>query len=82
MSPATQQRPRAGRTTKPRRTNRQRLLMGAIRGAWTFVFTAAGFGITYLADNFANIGLPVWTGIVIGALAYAAKKAIWPDTLL
>ena len=57
-----------------------RALMGAIRGGWTVVFMGAGFAVSYVADQFS--GLPFdspWTGVVIGALCYGIKRAVWPD---
>jgi hypothetical protein len=56
-----------------------RTAAAAIRGMWTFLLTAGGFGVTWLVDNFTTLNVPVWTGLIIGSAAYAAKKAMWPD---
>ena len=50
----------------------------AIRGLWTFVFPGLGFAITYVVDQWTTLGLPTWTGLVIGSVCYMLKKRYFP----
>ena len=52
----------------------------AIRGLWTFVFPGLGFAIAYAVDEWTSLGLPTWTGLLIGSVCYMAKKRWFPDS--
>jgi len=65
------------------RPKKERAEMAAVRGSWTFFFTALGYVVTYLAEmtNALSLGgLQIPLALAIGGLAYAAKKFWWPDT--
>jgi hypothetical protein len=63
-------------------TKKRRTLMGAIRGAWFIIFTFAGEAVQYGIDNLTGLSLPPKTGMVVGASLYAAKRAIWPNSVI
>ena len=52
----------------------------AIRGMWTFALPGIGFAITYAVDQWTSFGLPTWTGLVIGSVAYMVKKRYFNST--
>jgi len=62
------------------RPKKERLEMAAIRGAWTFLLPGVGFAVVWAADNFTNLGIPLWVGLPIGAICYSLKKFYFPDT--
>ena len=66
----------------PTVTKKKRTLMGMIRGAWFIIFTFAGEAVQYGLDNLTGLNLPPKTGMLVGASLYAAKRAIWPDSVI
>ncbi len=56
-----------------------------IRGGWTAVVMVAGAAITYLLGDGAleDIGITnEQLTVIIGAILYAAKKYLFPDSVL
>ena len=58
---------------------KQRTVMGAIRAMWTAVLPGVGFALTAVIDQYTALDVPMWVGIVIGAVAYGVKRALLPD---
>lgn len=71
---------------EPPKEKSKRGLKAFIRGAWTFIFTVFGEGLSYLTQNVTGLDLPPGVGAAIGAsaagLSYGIKKYVAPDTLL
>ena len=60
-------------------TPKQRTVMGVVRAMWTAVLPGIGFALTAVVDQYTALDVPMWAGIVVGAVAYGVKRAIWPD---
>ena len=64
-----------------KRPKKQRAGMAAIRWIYTFTFPGLGFIVTFVADNFMNLGIArVPVALVIGAFAYSLKRYWSPDS--
>lgn len=62
-----------------------RFRAAAIRFGWTVIFPAIGGLVVYFSDPqvLEEFGVTNSTIVlVVGAVLYAAKRAIWPDTVL
>ena len=60
-----------------------RLIAAVIRGFWTVVFPLIGSLVVYLMEPgvLEEVGVTNATiALVIGAVLYAVKKFVWPDT--
>lgn len=63
------------------RPRKERAVMAAIRGAWTFVLPGLGFAITWGVDNIISLGL--WSlpvSLAFGSFLYALKRYLFPDS--
>jgi len=60
-----------------------RLVAAIIRGFWTVVFPLIGSLVVYLMEPgvLESVGVTnASIALIIGAVLYAVKKFVWPDT--
>jgi hypothetical protein len=68
------------------KTKVERIKAALIRGFWSFVFPAIGYGVTLAINAVEGVDLTsmsVGNAVIIGGVSaglYALKKLYWPDT--